>query len=258
MSYLEPIGYVYDYATYHPQCFPEGVDRDGAAVAAIFQWDADACETICDGCHEPLLECESNQPQQEDDDIKDLDLEGDAEGHPLSGGGRQPHTRKGGALYREYGGRSNGENTRSETHPAPTRLPDAQGPWQPLRLVASCPRAPADCVAGLGSRGRAPLSDRAGAQSARQKADRWLRQRSQGGANMARCLMQRGILTEAAARRLGVPECAHRIVKYDLRCLDERDYAVNIYYRQTYLGTTIIIGEDGILPCERELPDEQL
>ena len=85
MSYLEPIGYVYDYAAYHPPCFPEGVNRDGAAVAAIFQWDADVCETICDGCHEPLLECESNQPQQEDDDIKDLDLEGDAEEHPLSG-----------------------------------------------------------------------------------------------------------------------------------------------------------------------------
>jgi hypothetical protein len=75
---------------------------------------------------------------------------------------------------------------------------------------------------------------------------------------MARCLMQRGILTEAAARRLGVPEFAHRTVKYDLRSLDERDYAVNIYYRQTYLGSTILIGEDGILPCEQEVTSEHL
>ena len=67
-SNMNPVGYVYDYAIYHPECFPKGVDRDNPdEVGAIFAWDKDACST-CDVCFEPLIECDSNSDSSSEDD----------------------------------------------------------------------------------------------------------------------------------------------------------------------------------------------
>ena len=52
------VGYYYDAAVYHPECFPEDVDPDGEEVAVICNWEDDACTSICDVCLQPLLECD--------------------------------------------------------------------------------------------------------------------------------------------------------------------------------------------------------
>jgi hypothetical protein len=65
VSHLDPVGYTYNAAAYHPECLPKGVDPDGEEVGAIFQWDEAACELVCDVCFEPLLEGESNQQEDE-------------------------------------------------------------------------------------------------------------------------------------------------------------------------------------------------
>lgn len=59
----DPVGYYHDYAIYHPACLPEGVDPDGEEVGAIFNWDANACTSICDRCSQPLLECDCDQDE---------------------------------------------------------------------------------------------------------------------------------------------------------------------------------------------------
>jgi hypothetical protein len=68
MSHLDPVGYTYDAAAYHPSCLPIGVDPDSEEVGAVFAWEDAAFELVCDVCFEPLLESESN-PQQEDGDV---------------------------------------------------------------------------------------------------------------------------------------------------------------------------------------------
>ncbi len=71
MSHLDPVGYTYEAAAYHPECFPEGVDPNSEEVGAVFAWEDTAFEFVCDVCFEPLLESESIQQQEKDDDACD-------------------------------------------------------------------------------------------------------------------------------------------------------------------------------------------
>jgi hypothetical protein len=61
----DPVGYFYDYAIYHPECFPEGIDPDGEEVSAIFEWEEDAGASTCDACSAPLVEGDGDE--EEDD-----------------------------------------------------------------------------------------------------------------------------------------------------------------------------------------------
>lgn len=53
----QPVGYYYDYAIYHPECFPEEVDLEEEGASPIFEWEEDACSE-CSACWEPLCDCD--------------------------------------------------------------------------------------------------------------------------------------------------------------------------------------------------------
>jgi len=60
------VGYTYDGAAYHPECLPDGIDRNNIdVVGAVFSWSEEACRYSCDVCLVPLLECDSDDEEEE-------------------------------------------------------------------------------------------------------------------------------------------------------------------------------------------------
>ena len=66
-------------------------------------------------------------------------------------------------------------------------------------------------------------------------------------------MLKTGMLTAAGAKRLGVAHLAQSQVDYEPRYHARLGkYAGDIYHQGTRLGSTMILGEDGILPCREE------
>ena len=63
---IDLIGYVYEDAAYHRECFPYAdLDPDDEAVRAVSEQDADAETLVCEACLYPLLACEDLEDEEE-------------------------------------------------------------------------------------------------------------------------------------------------------------------------------------------------
>lgn len=68
---------------------------------------------------------------------------------------------------------------------------------------------------------------------------------------MGDTVLKKGILSADGARRLSVPHLAGSQVDYELKRHERLgEYAGEIYHQGTRLGRIMVLGSDGIIPCD--------